>query len=152
MSDQSQETSVPYSPEAAAVAALANPKPPGVVRQVRIALARKPCLAATLGAILGGSIPAVTYTLAHHEWSSWASVLTILIAGGLVFSMVNRMNTRRNEWRARAEKAEATVNAIHTAQRYSPIIVLDDDIPIVSCEPDPLGKWLRRSDLLFDDE
>jgi hypothetical protein len=74
----------------------AAPKPPGVVRQVRIALARKQRLAATLGAVLGGSIPAATYTLAHHEWSEWLSVLTVLIAGGLVFSAPNAWQWARS--------------------------------------------------------
>jgi len=74
-----------------------NPvRAPGVVRQVRIALAKKQRLAAALGAILGGSIPAATYTLAHHEWSAWLSVLTVLIAGGLAFSAPNAWQWARS--------------------------------------------------------
>jgi hypothetical protein len=64
--------------------------PPGVVKQVRIALRPANRLASFLGAVLGGGVPVASYQLAHHEVTRalplWAQLPAWLVAGGLLFS------------------------------------------------------------------
>jgi hypothetical protein len=67
-----------------------------------------------------------------------------------------------NEWRARAEAVaelvqlrrcpSATREVVRAAHRYSPRVVLDGGCAYATCEVDPIGAWLRRSDLLPADE
>lgn len=67
-----------------------TPQAVGVVSQVRTAFRRDNALATTCGAVLGGFVPAATFSVAHGELSAsaplWTQPLALLVLGGLVFS------------------------------------------------------------------
>lgn len=67
-----------------------EPRPLGVVAQVRVAFRRQNRLAAAIGAILGGTVPVASYQLAHSEVSRdaalWLQVPAWLVLGGLLYS------------------------------------------------------------------
>src|ERR1700759_5162999 len=56
----------------------------GIVAQIHIA-ARNP-LPALIGALLGALVPAATFTVGHHELTSWSKPKALIVLGGLVFS------------------------------------------------------------------
>ena len=62
----------------------------GVIRQIRIAFKPGNRLAATVGVVLGGFVPAATFTVAHFEFAGQATlhdgIIAVLITGGLAFS------------------------------------------------------------------
>jgi hypothetical protein len=56
-----------------------------VIDQTRVAFSVS-VIGSMVGIVLGGSIPLICYTIAHHEWTEWLSVYTLLVCGGLIFS------------------------------------------------------------------
>jgi len=62
----------------------------GVVAQVRMAFQRQQLLATLLGGLLGGFVPAATFTVAHQEVLATVPLrhqpLALLVLGGLVYS------------------------------------------------------------------
>ena len=56
-----------------------------VIGQIRTSLKRANRMALVIGAVLGGLVPAMTYTLAHHYVQA-TPALWLLVAGGLLFS------------------------------------------------------------------
>jgi hypothetical protein len=66
-----------------------EPKPLGVIEQVRLAFKPKSRLAAFVGFLLGGFVPLASYVIAHFEYDHSASfwqLPTLLVFGGLCFS------------------------------------------------------------------
>jgi hypothetical protein len=62
----------------------ANPSKSGIIAQIRTA-ARNP-LPSLIGALLGALVPAATFTVGHHELTSWTEPKALIVLGGLVFS------------------------------------------------------------------
>ena len=58
-----------------------------VIQQVKRAFGRGARLAGYVGFVIGGFVPAATYTLVHHEVSQYP-VLWLLVAGGLLYSAI----------------------------------------------------------------
>jgi len=63
----------------------------GIVAQVRTAFRRQHVLATVIGALLGGFVPLIVFTVAHHELSltlpSWRiAVCGCIVVAGLVYS------------------------------------------------------------------
>jgi predicted aminopeptidase len=63
----------------------------GVVAQVRTAFRRRHLLATAIGALLGGFVPLIVFTVAHHELSlslpTWRiAVCVCIVAAGLMYS------------------------------------------------------------------
>lgn len=56
-----------------------------VVGQVRLALKRENRLATAVGSLLGGFVPAATWTMTHHEPHDWR---LLIVAGGLLYSAI----------------------------------------------------------------
>jgi VIT1/CCC1 family predicted Fe2+/Mn2+ transporter len=63
----------------------------GVVAQVRTAFRRRHLLATAIGALLGGFVPLIVFTVAHHELSlalpTWRIAVGVcIVAAGLMYS------------------------------------------------------------------
>jgi hypothetical protein len=63
----------------------------GVVAQVRTAFRRRHLLATAIGALLGGFVPLIVFTVAHHELTlalpTWRiAVCVCIVAAGLLYS------------------------------------------------------------------
>lgn len=105
-----------------------TPRLPGVVTQTRIAFSRANRLATTLGFALGALVPVVTFFLAHREWQHFRSLVTALVAGGLLFSAKTVWTWGRSSfacpWKAFGFVVLVEGTMVFSGQRWLTVIAL----------------------------